>query len=82
MRRRSSSPHAGALDRPRRRATADQINEKIAKVDAILAPYQQGDTYVSYEQVNDATRDQLKAAMAGLSEELAEISGTMGLKVQ
>ena len=59
-----------------------EINEKFAKVDAILAPYQQGDTYVSYEQVNDATRDQLKAAMADLSEELAEISGTMGLKVQ
>jgi iron uptake system component EfeO len=58
------------------------INEQFAKVDAILAPYRQGDTFVSYEQVNDATRDQLKAAMAGLSEELAEISGTMGLKVQ
>jgi iron uptake system component EfeO len=59
-----------------------EINEKLAKVDAILAPYKQGTGYVSYEQVNDATRDQLKAAMADLSEELAEISGTMGLKVQ
>ena len=58
-----------------------EINEQFAKVDAILAPYKQGDTYVSYEQVNDATRDQLKAALAGLSESLAEISGTMGLKV-
>jgi iron uptake system component EfeO len=59
-----------------------EINERFAKVDAILAPYRQGDTYVSYEQVSDATRDQLKAAMADLSEELAEISGTLGLKVQ
>ena len=59
-----------------------EINAKIAKVEAILAPYKQGNTYVSYEQVNDATRDQLKAAMADLSETLAEISGTMGLKAQ
>jgi iron uptake system component EfeO len=59
-----------------------EINEKLAKVDALLAPYKQGDTYVSYEQVNDTSRDQLKAALADLSEELAEISGTMGLKVK
>jgi iron uptake system component EfeO len=59
-----------------------EIDEKLAKVDAILAPYHQGATYVSYEQVNDVRRDQLKAAMADLSEELAEISGTMGLKVR
>lgn len=59
-----------------------EINEKFAKVDTVLAPYKQGDAYVSYEQVNDATRDQLKAAMADLSEVLAEISGTMGLEVQ
>ena len=45
-------------------------------------PYKQGNTYVSYEQVNDATRNQLKAALADLSETLAEISGTMGLKAQ
>ena len=42
----------------------------------------QGDGDVSYEQVSETSRDQLKAAMAGLSEELAEISGTMGLEVQ
>ncbi len=58
------------------------INAKIAKVEAVIAPYQQGNTFVSYEQVNDATRDQLKASMADLSEALAEISGTIGLKVQ
>ena len=58
-----------------------EIDEKLAKVESILAPYKQGDTYVSYEQVNDATRDQLKAALADLSEELGEISGTMGLRV-
>lgn len=60
----------------------NEVNAQFTKVDGILAPYKQGDTYVSYEQVNDATRDQLKAAMAALSEELAEISGTMGLKVR
>lgn len=70
----SSAPGGAAL--------VTDINEKFARVDSILAPYRQGDTYVSYEQVNDATRDQLKAAMADLSETLAEISGTMGLKVQ
>jgi iron uptake system EfeUOB component EfeO/EfeM len=52
------------------------------RVETVLAPYRQGDTYVSYEQVDDAARDQLKAAMAGLSEKLAEISATMGLKVR
>jgi iron uptake system component EfeO len=59
-----------------------QINAKIAKVETILAPYKTGNTFVSYEQVNDATRNQLKAALADLSETLAEISGTMGLKAQ
>lgn len=67
---------------PNGRHLLDEINEKFAKVDAILVPYQQDDSYVSYEQVSETSRDQLKAAMAGLSEELAEISGTMGLEVQ
>ena len=31
--------------------------------------------------MNDADRNQLKAAMAELSEELAQITGTIGLKV-
>jgi iron uptake system EfeUOB component EfeO/EfeM len=37
---------------------------------------------VSYEQVSDADRNQLKAALADLSEQLSQISGTMGLQVQ
>jgi iron uptake system component EfeO len=58
------------------------INEQFAKVDAIMAKYRQGNTFVSYDQVSDADRNQLKAALADLSEQLSQISGTMGLQVQ
>jgi iron uptake system component EfeO len=63
-------------------ALIKNINDQFAKVDAIMAKYKQGDTYVSYEQVSDADRNQLKAALADLSEQLSQISGTMGLQVQ
>ncbi len=59
-----------------------EINDQFAKVDAIMAKYRQGDTFVSYEQVSDTDRNQLKAALADLSEQLSQISGTMGLAVQ
>jgi iron uptake system component EfeO len=58
------------------------INDQFAKVDAIMARYRQGDTFVSYDQVSDADRNQLKAALADLSEQLSQISGTLGLQVQ
>ena len=63
-------------------ALIKNIDDQFGKVDAIMAKYKQGDTYVSYEQVSDADRNQLKAALADLSEQLSQISGTMGLQVQ
>jgi iron uptake system component EfeO len=63
-------------------ALIKSIDEQFAKVDAIMAKYEQGDTFVSYEQVNETDRNQLKAALADLSEQLSQISGTMGLQVQ
>jgi iron uptake system component EfeO len=47
-----------------------------------MAKYRQGDTYVSYDQVSDTDRNQLKAALADLSEQLSQVSGTLGLQVQ
>ena len=63
-------------------ALISDINDQFAKVDAIMAKYRQGNTFVSYDQVSDADRNQLKAALADLSEQLSQISGTMGLQVQ
>ena len=48
----------------------------------LLAPLKSGNGYVSYDQVTDAQRNDLKAAMAQLSEELSEISGALGLEVK
>lgn len=63
-------------------ALITDINDQFAKVDAIMATYRQGNTFVSYDQVTEADRTKLKAALADLSEQLAQISGTMGLAVQ
>jgi iron uptake system component EfeO len=58
------------------------IDARFAKVDAIMATYRQGDTFVTYDEVSTLDRDKLKAALADLSEQLSRISGTMGLQVQ
>lgn len=58
------------------------IDAELAQVDAIMATYRSGDTFVSYEQVSETDRNRLKAALADLSEQLSQISGTMGLAVQ
>jgi iron uptake system component EfeO len=63
-------------------ALITDINDQFGKVDAIMAKYRTGNTFVSYDQVSEADRDQLKAALADLSEQLSQISGTMGLQVQ
>ena len=59
-----------------------EIDGALAKVDSLLAPLKSGNGYVSYDQVTDAQRNDLKAAMAQLSEELSEISGALGLEVK
>jgi iron uptake system component EfeO len=67
---------------PGGRALVTSIDDQFAKVDAIMAKYRRGDSFVSYDQVSETDRNQLKAALADLSEQLSQISGTMGLQVQ
>ena len=58
------------------------IDGSLKKVDGILATLKSGDTYVSYDQVTDAQRNDLKSSMAQLSEELSQLSGALGLEVK
>jgi len=58
------------------------IDGSLAKVDNLLSPLASGDGYVSYDQVTEAQRNDLKTAMAQLSEELSQVSGALGLEVK
>ena len=58
------------------------IQASLAKVDGLLAPLKSAGGYVSYDKVTDAQRNDLKAAMAQLSEELSQLSGALGLEVK
>ena len=58
------------------------IDGSLKKVDGLLAPLKSGDSYVSYDQVTDAQRNDLKSSMAQLSEELSQLSGALGLEVK
>jgi iron uptake system component EfeO len=57
------------------------IAERFATIDGLLTPYRQGDAFVTYDQLDEAARTQLKAALAGLSENLSQVAGTFGLEV-
>jgi iron uptake system component EfeO len=58
-----------------------EITQSFTRIDQILQPYEDGDGYVSYDQLDDSDRNQLKAALAGLSENLALVAGAFGLEV-
>ena len=59
---------------------ATDLQASFDKVDAILAKYQQPDgSYTPYDQVPQADIDALKTALAQLSEELSQITGSLGL---
>ena len=59
---------------------ATDLTASFAKVAGILAPFTAADgTYATYDKVTDADRAALKTAMAQLSEELAQITGSLGL---
>ena len=61
---------------------ATDLQASFDKVNAILAKYKQADgTYTPYDQVPQADIDTLKTAMAQLSEELSQITGSLGLVV-
>jgi len=61
---------------------ATDLQASFAKVNGILATYEQADgTYTPYDQVPQTDIDALKTAMAQLSEELSQITGSLGLVV-
>ena len=48
----------------------------------MLGPYKTADdAYLPYDQLTEADRDELKAGLAALSEDLSQIPGTLGLEV-
>ncbi|MFT3853127.1 MAG: iron uptake system protein EfeO [Ilumatobacteraceae bacterium] len=59
---------------------ATDLQASFDKVNAILEKHKQADgTYTPYDQVPQADIDALKTAMAQLSEELSQITGSLGL---
>jgi iron uptake system component EfeO len=58
-----------------------EIGDRFDTIESILTPYEQGDAYVPYDQLDETARTQLKAALAGLSENLALVAGAFGLEV-
>ena len=61
---------------------ATDLQASFDKVGAILAKYEQADgTYTAYDEVPQADIDALKTALAQLSEELSQITGSLGLVV-
>ena len=60
----------------------DEIASRFTAIAGLLQPYEQGDAFVSYDQLDDADRNQLKAALAALSEDLSQVAGAFGLEVK
>ena len=56
------------------------VDENFAKVDTILDKYRQGEGYVSYEELTDADRNVLSAAVNTLAEDLSTLRGKLGLE--
>ena len=57
------------------------IQASFAEVEASLAPYRNADgSFQSFEALTDEDSTALKASLAELSEELAEVPGALGLK--
>lgn len=55
------------------------VDENFAKVDTILDKYKEGEGYVSYEELTDADRNVLSAAVNTLAEDLSTLRGKLGL---
>ena len=58
-----------------------KIDASFSKISDLVAPYQDGDSYQTYDKLTDKDRDQLKAELAQLAEELSAIGGTLGIEV-
>jgi iron uptake system component EfeO len=58
---------------------AADIDALFAKLDDQLATYRDGTGYKAYDALTDADKDKMKATLGQLSEELADMAGTLGL---
>jgi iron uptake system component EfeO len=58
---------------------AAAIESDFSDIDAALAKYEDGDGYKSYEELTEADKDEMKAILASLSENLAKVPGVLGL---
>jgi iron uptake system component EfeO len=55
------------------------VDDNFARVDTILDKYRDGEGYVSYEELTDADRNVLSAAVNKLAEDLSTLRGKLGL---
>ncbi len=60
---------------------ADDLAASFERVNALLDTYQDGDAFQSYENVTEADRAKFKTELAQLSEELSQVTGSLGLTV-
>jgi iron uptake system component EfeO len=60
-------------------ALAADIESDFSDIDAALAEYEEGDGYKSYEELTEADKDEMKAILASLSENLAKVPGVLQL---
>lgn len=58
---------------------AKELVTAFAEVSSALAPYRDGDGWMSYEKVSKADRAALKAKFSTLAKELSEVPGVLGL---
>ena len=60
-------------------ALVADIESDFSDIDAALAKYKEGDGYKSYEELTEADKDEMKAILASLSENLAKVPGVLEL---
>ena len=58
---------------------AAAIESDFSDIDAALAKNEDGDGYKTYEELTDADKDEMKAIVASLSENLSKVPGVLGL---
>ncbi|MBG1233391.1 iron uptake system protein EfeO [Aestuariivirga litoralis] len=61
------------------KALLDATSANFTKVDAILAKYKEGEGYKSYSALTEDDRNALKGALTPLAEDLAKLTGALGL---
>jgi iron uptake system component EfeO len=59
---------------------AGEIEALFTKLDGQIAAYRDGPGYKPYSALTDADKAQMKTTLAALSEKLADVAGTLGLK--